>query len=107
LKNGDAAQALQNWDGANVILATAPNVESVSETFPGLAVDGTMVVLGVGAGRIQIDPVAMVMGRRRMLGSPAGSRQELKEAVRSAAEHGIRPRIKTFPLTRVADIKWV
>jgi alcohol dehydrogenase, propanol-preferring len=104
LKKGDAAHALQEWDGGpNVILATAPNVESVSETFPGLAADGTMVVLGVGAGRIQIDPVAMVMGRRRMLGSPAGSRQELKEAVRFAAEHGIRPRIKTFPLTRVAD----
>jgi D-arabinose 1-dehydrogenase-like Zn-dependent alcohol dehydrogenase len=104
LKTGDAAQALQQWDGgANVILATAPNVESVSETFPGLAVDGTMVVLGVGPGQIQIDPVVMVMGRRRILGSPAGSRQELKETLRFAAEHGIRPRIKTFPLSRVAD----
>jgi propanol-preferring alcohol dehydrogenase len=104
LKKGDAAQALQQWDGgANVILATAPNVESVSETFPGLAVDGTMVVLGVGPGQIQIDPVVMVMGRRRILGSPAGSRQELKETLRFAAEHGIRPRIKTFPLSRVAD----
>jgi propanol-preferring alcohol dehydrogenase len=104
LKKGDAAQALQQWDGgANVILATAPNVESVSQTFAGLAVDGTAVVLGVGPGQIQIDPVTMVMGRRRILGSPAGSRQELKESVRFAAEHGIRPRIKRFPLSRVAD----
>jgi D-arabinose 1-dehydrogenase-like Zn-dependent alcohol dehydrogenase len=27
----------------------------------------------------------------------------LKETVQFAAEHGIRPRIKAFPLTRVAD----
>jgi D-arabinose 1-dehydrogenase-like Zn-dependent alcohol dehydrogenase len=104
LKTGDAVRVLQEWDGgANVILATAPNVESVSETFPGLAADGTTVVLGVGEGQIQIDPVTMVMGRRRMLGSPAGSRQELKETIRFAAEHGIRPRIKTFPLSRAAE----
>lgn len=104
LKKGDAARALQQWDGgANVILATAPNVESVSQTFSGLAVDGTMVVLGVGPGQIQIDPMMLIMGRRRILGSPAGSRQELNETVQFAAEHGIRPRIKTFPLSRVAD----
>lgn len=104
LKTGDAVRALQEWDGgANVILATAPNVESVSDTFPGLAADGTTVVLGVGVGRIQIDPVTMVIGRRHISGSPAGSRQELKETIRFAAEHDIRPHIKTFPLSRAAE----
>lgn len=104
LREGDAAQQLQSWDGgANVILATAPNVESVSSSFAGLAPDGTMVVLGVGPGCIEIDPIPLTMGRRRLLGSPAGSRQELVEALRFAAEHGIRPRIKTFPLERAAE----
>jgi D-arabinose 1-dehydrogenase-like Zn-dependent alcohol dehydrogenase len=62
-----------------------------------------MVVLGVGPGCIEIDPVPLTMGRRRLLGSPAGSRDELKETVDFAAEHGIRARIKTFPLERAAE----
>ena len=101
---GNPAAALQEWDGgANIIVATAPTVESVSMTFGGLAADGTMLVLGVGPGRIEIDPTEMVMGRRRMMGSPAGSRSELRQTLQIAAEHGIRPRVKTFPLTQVAD----
>jgi NADPH:quinone reductase-like Zn-dependent oxidoreductase len=51
LREGDAAQKLQSWaGGANVTLATAPNVESASKCFAGLAPDATMVVLGVGPG---------------------------------------------------------
>jgi alcohol dehydrogenase, propanol-preferring len=102
--NGDAAGALQRWEsGADIILATAPNVESATAAFSGLAPDGTMVVLGVGPGAIQIDPIGLVMGRRRLLGSPAGSRQDLLETLNFAAEHGIRPRIKKYPLARAAD----
>jgi alcohol dehydrogenase, propanol-preferring len=100
----DEVRRLQEWNGgANVILATAPNVESATKTFSGLAPDGTMVVLGVGPGCIEVDPVSLTMGRRRLLGSPAGSRQELGETLRFAAEHGIRPRIKTYPLDQAAE----
>ena len=101
---GDVAAALRQWDGgADVIVATAPTVESVTNTFNGLAADGTMLVLGVGPGRIEIDPTELVMGRRRIIGSPAGSRAELRQTLRLAAERGIHPRVKTFPLTQVAE----
>jgi propanol-preferring alcohol dehydrogenase len=104
LSEGDAARSLQGWGGgANVILATAPSVKSVTQTFAGLAADGTVVVLGVGPGSIEIDPVMLTMGRRRLLGSPAGSRQELVETLRFAAENEIRPRVQRFPLERAAD----
>ncbi len=100
---GDAGAALRQWDGgANVIVATAPTVEPVNSTFKGLVADGTMLVLGVGPGHIEIDPTELVMGRRRMLGSPAGSRAELRQTLRLAAEHGIRPRVQTYPLAGVA-----
>lgn len=101
---GDVAAMLRDWDGgADIIVATAPTVESVTDAFDGLAADGTMLVLGVGPGHIEIDPTQLVMGRRRMMGSPAGSRSELREALRIAAEHGIRPNVKVFPLSQVAD----
>jgi D-arabinose 1-dehydrogenase-like Zn-dependent alcohol dehydrogenase len=54
---GNPAATLREWNGgADVIVATAPTVESVNTTFGGLAADGTMVVLGVGPGRIEIEP---------------------------------------------------
>lgn len=101
---GDPATMLREWGGgADVIVATAPTVESVTSAFGGLAPEGTMMVLGVGPGRIEIDPTELVMGRRRLIGSPAGSRSELRETLCMAVEHGIRPRVKTFPLAQVAD----
>ena len=98
------SQALRDWEGGpNVIIATAPNVESVTAALPGLAVDGTLVVLGVGPGRIEIDPTELIMGRRRIIGSPAGSRNELTETLRLAAKHAIRPKVTAFPLEKVND----
>ncbi len=49
-----AGDALKEWDGgADIILATAPSSEAATDAFPGLAPDGTLVVLGVGRGRNQ------------------------------------------------------
>ena len=90
---------LRAWEGgADIILASAPSVESATEAFGGLAPDGTLVILGVGPGSIQINPMELVMGRRRLIGSPAGSRKELRDCVDFAAHHGIRPKVRTLPL---------
>jgi D-arabinose 1-dehydrogenase-like Zn-dependent alcohol dehydrogenase len=42
--------------------------------------------------------MALVMGRRRVMGSPAGSRQDLREALAFAAEHDVRPRVTRYSL---------
>ncbi|HKV27434.1 MAG TPA: alcohol dehydrogenase catalytic domain-containing protein, partial [Candidatus Acidoferrales bacterium] len=97
-------EALQQWDGgADLVLATAPSVESVNQAFGGLAPDGTMVVLGVGPGSIEVNPIELVMGRRRVLGSPAGSLKELRECMGLAAKHGIRPKIRKRPLEAAGE----
>ena len=51
-----------------------------------------MVVLGVGPGSLNFDPMQLIMGRRRVMGSPAASRRELRETLDFAAAHGIRGR---------------
>ncbi|HVN09285.1 MAG TPA: alcohol dehydrogenase catalytic domain-containing protein [Patescibacteria group bacterium] len=104
MNSGEAASALQRWEGgADIILATAPNVESINAALAGLAPEGRAVVLGVGPGKIEVDPVALVMGQRQLMGSPAGSRRELRETLELAAKHSIRPRIETYPLERAAE----
>ena len=94
-----SAAALAAWDGgADVILATPPALAPVNESFNGLAPDGTMVVLGVGAGDIQVAPLDLIMPRRRIIGLPSGSRHEMREALEFAAQHGITSEFTPYPL---------
>ena len=65
------------------------------EAFRGLMVDGTLVVVGLAAGTISVRPGDLITGRRRLMGSPTGSRKDLRDALRFAAEHGVR--VRTSP----------
>jgi alcohol dehydrogenase len=103
-KTSAPAEALTRWDGgANVILSTASSVECANAAFPGLAPNGTLVLLGAGPGDVSLNPMALVMGRRRVMGSPAGSRKDLRDTLAFAAEHGVRPRVTRFPLERANE----
>ena len=75
----------------------------MTAAFPGLETDGTMVVLGVGPGSLNFDPMQL-MGRRRVMGPPAGSRPELRETLDFAAAHGIRPRTTRFPQRKAGEV---
>ncbi len=97
-------EALRAWEGgADIILATAPSVKTMSAAFPGRAIDGTLVVLGSVEGEVSVRPRDLIMGRRRLMGSPVGSRKDLHDALEFAAAHGIRPRVTRFPLGQGAE----
>ncbi|HET8667886.1 MAG TPA: alcohol dehydrogenase catalytic domain-containing protein [Terriglobales bacterium] len=103
-KAQNVVEALHAWDGgADLILATAPAVEPATASFPGLAPDGTLVVLGVGPGTINVNPSDLVGGRRHLMGSPSGSRKDIRAALTFAAAHDIRPQITRFPLEQAGD----
>jgi D-arabinose 1-dehydrogenase-like Zn-dependent alcohol dehydrogenase len=94
-----AGGQLAQWDGgADIILATAPTMTPVNETFSGLALDGTMVVLGVGPGEVQVAPLDLIMPRRRIIGLPSGSRHELRDTLEFSARHGITSEYTPYPL---------
>ena len=95
-KTGDA---LKEWDGgADIILATAPSTEAVTDAFPGLAPDGTLVVLGIGPGNITATPMDLVGGRRHLMGSPSGSRKDIRATLDFSAHNRVLPHITKFPL---------
>jgi len=104
-EENSVAEALGDWEGgANVILATAPSAESMSDALPGLAPGGTLVVLGVAPGEISASPMDLVPGRRRLMGSPSGSRKDIRDALEFAATHDVRPRIAERPLENAGDV---
>jgi alcohol dehydrogenase len=99
LKTESASEALRAWEGgADIILATTPAAEPMMSAFPGLALNGTMVVLGAPPNDIAVNPMELIMGRRRLMGSPAGSRKELRDTLHLAASHGVRARVTPMPL---------
>lgn len=99
------AEALQGWDGGpDIVLATSPSATPMTEAVPGLAPDGTLVVLGAAAGDIAVSPAVMILGRRHLMGSPSGSRKDVRGALNFAAEHGIRPRITEAPLEDAGNV---
>jgi D-arabinose 1-dehydrogenase-like Zn-dependent alcohol dehydrogenase len=96
------ADALQKLGGAKTILATAPDSKSMTPLVAGLCVDGTLMVVGVGPGNIEVSPVEIVMPRRSVRGWPSGTATDSEDAMRLAALSGIRPMIETFPLSEAA-----
>jgi propanol-preferring alcohol dehydrogenase len=94
LKTESPSEALRAWEGgADIILATPPAAEPMMAAFPGLALNGTMVVLGAPPDNIAVSPMELIMGRRRLMGSPAGSWKDLRDVLHLAATHGLRPRV--------------
>ena len=76
----------------------------MSDALPGLAPGGTLVVLGVAPGEISASPMDLVPGRRRLMGSPSGSRKDIRDALEFAATHDVRPRIVERPLEDAGDV---
>ena len=103
VKKSKPAEALKAWDGgADLVLATAPDAETMAAAFPGLAIDGTMMVLGAPFAPLTVSPFDLIMGRRRLMGTPAGSRKDLHDTLAFAAAHGVRPRVKRASLQDLA-----
>lgn len=104
-RDGCTTEALQDWEGgANLVLATAPAVEPINDSLPGLAPGGTLAVLGLSPDAITVDPATIISSRLRLIGSPSGSRKDVRDALTFAAAHDVRPRITTRPLEEASNV---
>jgi D-arabinose 1-dehydrogenase-like Zn-dependent alcohol dehydrogenase len=102
-KNTDAAAELQKLGGAKVILATAPNMKAMSDIFPGLGPNGTMMAIGAGAGNIEVSPLSLLRGKLRLQGWASGTASDSEDTMRFAALTGVRPMIEKYPLAKVNE----
>ena len=95
---GSVGEKLQALGGADVALATAPNAAAIGELVPGLAVDGTLLIVAAPFEPVSFNPLDLLSGRRRIQGWPSGTATDSTDAMRFASRHGIRPMIEKFPL---------
>ena len=98
-----AAEALQKLGGAQAILATAPSSKAMSELIDGLAANGTLIVIGVASDPIEVTPLQLIVGTKRIKGTAAGTPAGEEDTVNFAALTGVRPMVETYPLEKAGE----
>jgi D-arabinose 1-dehydrogenase-like Zn-dependent alcohol dehydrogenase len=94
------AAELQKLGGAQAILATAPSGAAMSGLIDGLGVNGTLMVVGASPDKIEVSPIQLIGGMRRILGWSSGVAADSEDTLRFSAMTGVRPMIEEFPLTQ-------
>ena len=99
----DAAAELRRLGGARVILATAPSGKAMSGLIGGLGANGTLVVVGASMDPIEVPPVVLITGKKRIQGWAAGIPTDSEDTLRFAEMTGVRPMIEKYPLAKAAE----
>lgn len=94
----DPAEELQALGGADVILATAPNSDTISSVINGLGRNGTLMVVAATDNPIEVSPFQLIMGRKSIAGWPSGDAKDSEDTLDFSALTDITPKIETFPL---------
>ncbi len=98
----DPAAELQKLGGAKIILATATSGDAMSAVQGGLAVNGTMLIVGA-AESMQVSPVLLLMGCRSVKGWYSGTSIDSQDTLAFSARAGVRPMNEAYPLDRVSE----
>jgi D-arabinose 1-dehydrogenase-like Zn-dependent alcohol dehydrogenase len=99
----DAATELQKLGGARIILATAPSGKAISALVGGLGANGTLLVVGAPTDSIEVQPIQLILGRKRIQGWAAGIPSDSEDTLRFAEMTGVRPMIEEYPLAKAAE----
>jgi alcohol dehydrogenase, propanol-preferring len=97
------AETLQALGGAKVILVTAPDGKTVTETFKGLRSGGISVIVGVSPDPIEVSGMDLIFGSRKLEGALTGDPKTGDETLRFSALSGVSAMIETVPLEKAAD----
>src|SRR5262245_5501557 len=98
----DPAAELLKLGGAKVILATATSSEAMSAVQGGLAVNGTLLVVGA-AESMQVSLLPLIMGSRSVKGWYSGTSIDSQDTLAFSARTCVRSMNETYPLERVAE----
>ncbi|KAI1790965.1 GroES-like protein [Ganoderma leucocontextum] len=97
------AEELQKLGGAKVIVCTANAPELHPKLIPGLAVDGTLLMLAVDDRQFSISSMSLVRQRFSIRGMPNGTPKEIEDCIAFVRAHKIRCMVETFPLEKAQE----
>jgi D-arabinose 1-dehydrogenase-like Zn-dependent alcohol dehydrogenase len=98
----DPAAELLKLGGAKVILATATSGEAMSAVQGGLAVNGTLLIVGA-AQSMQVSPISLLMGCRSVKGWYSGTSIDSQDTLGFSVRTGVRSMNEIYPMERVSE----
>jgi D-arabinose 1-dehydrogenase-like Zn-dependent alcohol dehydrogenase len=98
----DPAQELLKLGGAEAILATVTNGDAMSAVQGGLAVNGTLLLIGA-AESMQVSPLQLLTKRQSVKGWYSGTAIDSQDTLAFSARTGVRSMNETYPLERVSE----
>jgi alcohol dehydrogenase, propanol-preferring len=89
---------LRDMGGADVVLTTTVDAQSLTTIMQGILPQGALVFTGATTEPLPIIPMSLLFPQHRIMGSLIGSRRELQEVLQLAAKHRLRSMIETYSL---------
>jgi D-arabinose 1-dehydrogenase-like Zn-dependent alcohol dehydrogenase len=75
----------------------------MSGLIDGLAPNGNLIVIGATSDPIEVTPIQLITGSRRLQGWASGTTADEEDTLRFAELSGVRPMIETYPLEKAAE----
>jgi len=98
----DPAAELLKFGGAKVILATVTNGEAMSAASGGLAVNGTLMIIGA-VPSLQVSPLQLLSGRQSVKGWYSGTAIDSQDTLSFSVLSGVRAMNEVYPIEQVAE----
>ena len=98
----DPAAELAKLGGAKVILATVTVAEAMKSVIGGLAVDGTMMLIGA-VPSLEIPPLFLLMGNRSVKGWYSGVSMDSQETLAFSQLSGVRSMNEVYSLEKAPE----
>jgi D-arabinose 1-dehydrogenase-like Zn-dependent alcohol dehydrogenase len=99
----DVVAELQKLGGASVILATAPNAQTISGLVDGLAPSGKLLVPAAPLEPLSINVFSLITKRSSVAGWYSGTAKDSQDTLEFSALNGVHPMIEKYPLDKVAE----
>ncbi len=96
----DVAAELKKLGGAKVVLATVTSGSAMAAAIGGLAVDGTLLVVGAAFEPVPVHVLHLISGRTSIKGWPSGTAADSEDTLDFSVLSGVRPMIETMPLAQ-------
>jgi len=87
--------------GAHVVMVTSGSRAAYDTALRSIRKAGTLAIVGMAPDPVPLSTVAMVSGEYRVVGSAVGSREDLREVLRLAAEGKVKCRVETRAFDQV------
>jgi uncharacterized zinc-type alcohol dehydrogenase-like protein len=103
LASGDKAAMASAASAFDLIIDTVPVKHEFDPYLPLLDVDGTLVIVGQVGPMAETNTVPLLLGRRRIAGSPIGGIRETQEMLEFCAKNNILPECEMIKMEQIND----